>query len=205
MTAIPARKTTGRAMTSAVNWSLLGLVIERPSYGLEFYNRYQRKYGDVQPVSEASHIYSALDALVARGMIEKIEEVSGAEVGRQPKPRYQATPLGVRSYEAWLVDQIEVDRRRQELWVRQLAIFAHDPAAALSVLRRYRLQYLEMAAKTWGLPEGSVADSRSALIDELVAEMHRIGHGGMLSWLRFANARFEDRAGSVAHDDPPRT
>jgi DNA-binding PadR family transcriptional regulator len=100
------RKTTGRAMTSPVNWVIRGLVIERPSYGLELYNRYQRTYADVQPISEASHAYSALDALASR---ELVERAPGLGVGRQPKPHYRATQLGIRSYEDWLVAQIDVE------------------------------------------------------------------------------------------------
>lgn len=189
-------------MTSAIYWTLLGLVIERPSYGLELYYRYQRLYADVLPVSGESHIYSALDALEARGLIET---VPGIGVSRQPKLPCKATPLGIRSYEDWLVEQIDVEHRRQELWVRQLAIFADHPGAALNVLGRYQRQYLKTAGQTGSRPEGAVTDSRGALIDELVAEKHRIADGGTLSWLQYTIARFEDRARSVAHDDPPQT
>lgn len=203
MSATPARKTTGRAMTSAVYWALLGLVIERPSYGLELHNRYQRVYADVLPVSGESHIYKALDELESRKFIETIPGIGG--VGRQPKPHYQGTVLGVRSFEDWCVEQIDTQRRSQELWARQLAIFSRDPATALHVLGRYRRQYLKTVSQAGSQPEGAVTDSRVALIEELVSEQQRIAAGGMLSWLRFAYARFEDRAGSVAHDDPPRT
>jgi DNA-binding PadR family transcriptional regulator len=189
-------------MTSPVNWAILGLLIERPSYGLELANRYQRVYADVLPVSGESHVYSALDALETRAMIETIP---GIGVGRQPKPHYQATLQGVRSYEDWLVEQVDAQSRRQELWVRQLAIFAHDPEAALQILGRYERQYLKGAGRTGRLPDGSAIDSRGELIDGLVAEQQRIAVGGMLSWLRYAHARFEALAGSVARDDPPRT
>jgi DNA-binding PadR family transcriptional regulator len=189
-------------MTSPVNWAVLGLVIARPSYGLELYNRYQRVYADVHPISEPSHAYSALDALASRGLIETEPRVN---IGRQPKPHYRATPLGISSYENWLVEQIEVEDRRQEMWVRQLAIFAHDPGSALKVLSRYRDRCLKLASRKGSERQDSVIDSRGALIEELVAERHRIASGGMLSWLRFAYARFEDRAGSVAQDDPAQT
>jgi DNA-binding PadR family transcriptional regulator len=188
-------------MTSVVNWTLLGLVIERPSYGLELANRFQRVYADVLPVSGDSHVYSALDALEAR---ELIENIPGIGIGRQPKPHYQATLLGVRSYEDWLVEQIDAQRRRQELWVRQLAIFAHDPGAALHLLGRYERQYLKAAGRTGHPLEGSPINSRGELIDGLVAEQQRLAVGGILSWLRYAHARFEALARGVARDDVPR-
>jgi DNA-binding PadR family transcriptional regulator len=189
-------------MTSVVYWVLLGLVIERPSYGLELYNRYQRLYADLLPVSGSSHIYTALDELESRGLIETIPE---AGVGRQPKPHYRVTALGASSFEDWYVEQMDLQRRSLELWARQLAIFAHDPVAALRLIGRFRREYLETAGQIGAGSAGSVSDSRGALIDELVAEQKRIAAGGMLSWLRYASARFEDRKRSLIDDDPPRT
>lgn len=193
-------------MTSSVNWALLGLVIERPSYGLELYNRFERVYTDVLPVSGESHIYSALDALSNRGMIET---VPGTEIGRQPKLHYQATSFGVSSYEDWLVAQVDAEQRRQELWVRQLAIFAHDPDAALHVVGRFERQYLKGAARTGrartGLsPDGGASNPRNELIDDLVAERRRTADGGMLSWLRYTHDRFTALAGKLPVNDPPR-
>lgn len=202
MSGTAGRKTNSRTMTSPVNWAILGLVIERPSYGWELYTRYQRTYADVQPISEASHVYSALDALANRGLVETAPSLG---VSRQPKPNYRATELGIRSYENWLVGQIDVEDRRQEMWVRQLAIFVNDPPTALNVLGRYRRQCLKLASRKDSRPVASVIDSRGELIDGLVAERRRIANGGMLSWLRFAIAGFEERAGSVTRDDPAQT
>jgi DNA-binding PadR family transcriptional regulator len=187
-------------MTSEVYWTLLGLVIERPSYGLELYNRYQRVYADLLPVSGPSHIYKGLDEMERRRFIETIP---GVGVGRQPKPHYQATSLGVRRFEDWCVERMDAQRHSQELWARQLAIFAHDPTAALHLLRRFRCRYLETAGKIGGQPEDSAISSSSAFIDELVTEQQRIAAGGMLSWLRFAIASFEERTGSAANDGTP--
>ncbi len=188
-------------MTSPVNWALLGLVISRSSYGLELAHRFERTYGEVLPISGDSHVYSALDRLEARGLIEIIP---GPGMGRQPKPHYRATRLGTCSYEDWLVEQVDAERRRQELWVRQLAVFAHDPEAALHVLERFERQYLKRAGQA-GCSRAEAVNSRSELIDGLVAEQHRIAVGGMLSWLRHAHAKFEALAGSAARDDAPRT
>lgn len=202
MGATAARKKAGKAMTSSVNWALLGLVIERPSYGLELANRFERVYADVLPVSSESHVYSALDALKTRGLIEM---VPGTEIGRQPKLHYQATQLGVRSYEDWLVGQIDAERRRQELWVRQLGIFVRDPDAALHVIGRFERRYLKGAGQTGRSPDGSASDPRAELIDGLVAERQRTAEGGMLSWFRYAHDSFEALAGKPQVNDPPRT
>jgi len=187
-------------MTSVVYWAVLGLVIERPSYGLELYNRYQRLYADLLPISGSSHIYTALDELESRGFIETIPEVGA---GRQPKPHYRVTPPGTSHFEDWYVEQMDAQRRSLELWARQLAIFAHDPVTAIDLIGRFRREYLDKAGQIGRGSEVSVGGSRGALIDELVAEQQRIAAGGMLSWLRFANARFEQRARSVAGDGSP--
>ena len=187
-------------MTSPVYWTLLGLVIERPSYGLELYHRFQRMYGDVLPVSSESHVYGALDSLEKR---ELIETIPGTGVARQPKPHYKATQQGICGYEDWLVAQVDDERRRQELWVRQLGIFAHDPSAALHVVSRFERQHLKGAAQAGRLPDAP-SDSRAALIDDLVAERRRLANGEMLSWLHYAQDRIEARAGRPYVDDPPR-
>lgn len=200
MAANTAKSRGAREMTSRVNWALLGLVISRSSYGLELARRFERTYGKVLPLSGESHVYSALDGLERRDFVEVVPSPG---IGRQPKPHYRATPLGIRSYEDWLVEQVEAESRRQELWVRQLAVFAHDPEAALHVIDRFERQYLKKAGQA-GRPRADAADSRSELIDGLVAEQHRIAVGGMLSWLRHAHARFEALTGSAGHDDAPR-
>lgn len=201
MGAAAARKTADRTMRSSVNWALLGLVIDRSSYGLELAHRFQRLYGDVLPVSGESHIYSALDSLKGRGMIAVIPE---AELVRQPKLHYQATQLGVRSYEEWVVAQVDEERRRQELWVRQLAIFARDPVAALHMIGRFEHQYLKGAGQTGCSPCDSASDARPRVVDELVDEQSRIAVGGMLSWLQYARERFEADTGEPPANDSAR-
>jgi DNA-binding PadR family transcriptional regulator len=179
-----AKKTASRSMTSSVNWALLGLVIERPSYGWELTNRFRRVYADVIELSSDSQVYSALNALESRRMVEK---VTGAELARQPKPHYRATPLGARSYEDWLVAQLDADDRRQELRVRQLAALIDDPDAALRVIDRWERAYLKGA----GRPARQNPSREARLIDELVDEQRRIAAGGMISWLQHARSRFE--------------
>jgi DNA-binding PadR family transcriptional regulator len=185
MGAAAARKTE-KAMTSLVNWALLGLVIERSSYGLELARRFQRVYAAVLPISADSHIYTALDALVGR---ELVEVAPGIEIGRQPKLHYRATQAGVSRYEDWVVALVDDERRRQELWVRQLAIFAHDPTAALHMIGRFEQQHLAGAGQTGR--SSTVSDPRTKLIDDLLGHQQRTASGAMLSWLQYAQERFE--------------
>ncbi|HXB64633.1 MAG TPA: helix-turn-helix transcriptional regulator [Solirubrobacteraceae bacterium] len=187
-------------MTSPVNWALLGLVIERPSYGHELYQRFQRVYAGVLPLSGESHVYAALNALEGRGLIA---EIPGSRSGRQPKPRYQATQSGLDDYIAWLVAEVDAERRRQELWVRQLAIFANNPSTALDVLGRFERMYLKGAGRVGDRPGGSGVGSRDELIERLVGEHQRNVDGARIKWLGSARDAFEARA-EAARDDAAR-
>jgi DNA-binding PadR family transcriptional regulator len=186
-------------MTSPVHWALLGLVIEEPSYGMEFYRRYESKYGDVLPISESSHIYTGLKELERRGFVEEL----WAGVGRQPKPRYRATRSGVRSYIERLVEQADVERDRPELWVRQLGAFVHEPAVALDVIERFERRYLKGAGSTESQSHDTASDAHE-LIDNLVVDRQHLAEGEMVTWLQHAHDGFEALANKAQADAPPR-
>src|SRR5258708_7307432 len=83
------------AMRSPVNWSLLGLVIQRASYGYELVQRFERAYGEALELSSPSQIYTALDILARHRLIELLPPSESAEHSRQPKPHYRATAAGI--------------------------------------------------------------------------------------------------------------
>ncbi len=98
-------------MHSQVNWSLLGLVIKRPSYAYELAKRFERTYEGVLSLSSVSHIYTALASLKDRSLIERIP---GTGTEAQQKPIYKATAHGIEEYRGWLLGQLGEDRRRQQ-------------------------------------------------------------------------------------------
>jgi len=177
-------------MRSARNWMLLGLVIDRPSYGYELAQRFQRLYGRAFPFAD-SHVYTALEALESRGLVE-VAPSSPAGAG-QPKPHYRATAQGIESYEAWLVAQWEAEPDRQETLPRQLAVFADDPESALQFLETIEREYLKGAGRA-GSGRSSTEKANLGLVDALVAEQRRIAVGGTLQWLAFARELFEARS-----------
>jgi DNA-binding PadR family transcriptional regulator len=179
-------------MSSPVNWALLGLVIERASYGYELAQRYARTYDEVLPVSSASHIYAALNALEARSLIERLPVGPTQSVGRQPKPHYRATELGYRAYSERLVAQLREDRRRSRLLVRELAVFARDPETALRVIADYERICLQEAANPLPGGTGVPADADGELLGRLMCEESRVGTGAMLSWVEYARREFEE-------------
>jgi DNA-binding PadR family transcriptional regulator len=169
-------------MQSQVNWALLGLVIQRPSYAYELARRFERTYEGVLTLSSVSHAYTALATLRKRGLVE---ELPGTRVGRQPKPHYRATPKGLEGYRQWLVDQVDEDLRRQRLLVLALATFARVPHAALEILTRYEQACLADAQRT-PLPAGACAGGAPALAARLAAEESRLAVGAKLAWVQYA-------------------
>ena len=179
-------------MRSPVNWALLGLVIEKPSYGYELAQRFEQVYGDVLPVSNMSHIYMALRALKRRALIEEVPEVAAneSETGQRPRPDFRATSEGKRAYREYLVAQRGEDGQSTQLFARQLAMLSGEPDAALEVLRHYERASLETVQRQ--LPPGAdpSVEGISALIERLGCEESRLTAQARLTWVKYARGQF---------------
>jgi DNA-binding PadR family transcriptional regulator len=186
-------------MRSLVNWALLGLVIDRPSYAYELAQRFQRVYEDVLSISSDSHIYQALDMLESKGLIEETpgkgapRPASGRR--RQPKVHYRATTAGVVHYEECLLAQTRDNRRHSQLFVRQLAVY--DPDASLRVLEHYERECLKEAARTSVAPGGGSSGDRP-LVERLACEENRLAVEARLAWIAYARRELKALAGSRA-------
>jgi DNA-binding PadR family transcriptional regulator len=169
-------------MRSPVNWALLGLVIERPSYAYELARRFERTYRDVLSLSSKSHVYTALGALQTRALIE---EVPSTRTGRQPRPRYRATPRGVRGYAEWIVSQVDEDRRRQLMVVLQVSVLGTKPKLVLEILDRYE-QAWRMTGAEANRASDDVADEAGCrtFVARVLAEENVLTVGAKLSWLQ---------------------
>lgn len=169
---------------SPAYWSLLGLIIERADYGYGLVQRFRRAYGDALPVSSDSHVYGGLAALERSGLIE----VHTSRGGRQPTPRYRATPYGVRAYADWLMSRIRVERLRSRLFARQLAALAREPELGFEVIEQYERACLEEEGSG---ALGCVASSASeSLALALPAEQARLAAQAELPWISYARERF---------------
>jgi DNA-binding PadR family transcriptional regulator len=180
------------AIRSPVYWALLGLVIERPSYGYELLKRFQREYGQMLPLSSESHVYRALDVLQGRGLIEEVLRApAGPAPGRQPRPRYQSTIDGLRGYRDWLIARVRQDHRPSSLFARELAVFAREPDVALEII-----ECCEQACAPNGREPAGVgeSDSRGEVPDlaaRLVSEESRLTMQATLPWVSYARSEFE--------------
>jgi DNA-binding PadR family transcriptional regulator len=194
-------KRTG-SMRSPVNWTVLGLVIERPSYGWELWKRFERVYGDVLPIAGESNVYRALDALRDRALIEELAEpraVTGAS--RQPKPHYRATAEGVECYAAWVMAQVREHNRRSLLFARQLGALAQEPDTALAILARYEQAWLDDKAAKIPTASQFPAPVVPGLADRLASAYGRDVKSAMLGWIEYARCEF---AALASREPPPR-
>jgi DNA-binding PadR family transcriptional regulator len=184
-----------KGMRSRVYWALLGLVIERPSYGYELVARFERVYGDILYISSDSHIYNALNVLEGRSLIkgDALASPVSSGTGRQPKCHYLATDLGRDGYRAHLVEQMREARRHSQRLVRELAVFAHKPRMALEIIDGLEEVCLQEAIRTPipSPPLRSGAGSGSGLVERLAAEESRLAMEATLPWIEYARATFK--------------
>jgi DNA-binding PadR family transcriptional regulator len=172
-------------MHSAVNWALLGLVIERPSYAYELARRFQRTYDGALSLSSVSHVYMALPALKERGLVEEVQTGGG---GKRTRRLYRATELGIEEHAQWLIGQVGEERRRQRLLISQLGALAKTPQRALATLDAYEQACMqEMAdAPAPGADEGP---GTTRLVARLIGEEARTTIAARLRWAQYARAQ----------------
>jgi DNA-binding PadR family transcriptional regulator len=182
---------------SPVQWGLLALVIERPSYGYELATRFERAYGTALRLSSTSYAYTALQALEEHGLVE---EVAGAGGGRQPKPIYRATHAGVAALKDQLISEVSDDRRRSRVSARKLAAFAHEPETALALIAEIREACLLEAVQSLNPPAATSADLEPAghLATRLAAEEGRLAVDAKLRWLDYAAREMQAHIGRRA-------
>jgi DNA-binding PadR family transcriptional regulator len=183
-------------MQSSINWALLGLVIERPSYAYELAQRFERTYKDALTLSSVSHAYTALGTLQSRDLIE---ELPGTRTGRQPKPHYRATAKGLAEYHEWLIGQVAEERKRQRVFLLQLTALTRDPAQAMQILEDYEQACLDetCTALIAGGEEGSPDDGRE-LQARLIAEEKRLAVGAKIAWAHYARRELKALAAARA-------
>jgi DNA-binding PadR family transcriptional regulator len=175
-------------MQSSVNWGLLGLIIERPSYAYELARRFERTYDGAIALSSVSHVYTALASLRERALVE---EVPGSGPGVRSKRRYQATPRGLAEHAAWLVGQVGAERRRQRVLMTQLGALAQTPEHALQVLDEYEQACLAEIAAAPAVGADALGPGVTRLVARLVAEETRLSVAAKLKWAQYARAQLQ--------------
>lgn len=174
------------AIRSPVYRAVLGLIIERPSYGYELVQRFERTYGDVLNLSSPSQIYTALDTLARKSLIEELPTTPARQGGvvRQPKPHYRATKAGEESFQQRLLSRPDEDENRWKLFVKDLERLG--PQAALTVIAGNLKIYLENSATP------PLSDDRPlSLADRVAAEGSRLTVGARVQLFEYMRDKFK--------------
>lgn len=181
-------------MRSSLSWAVLGLVIERPSYGFELLTRCERLYGDVLSVN-SSAVYYALDQLVKRGLVEKVSDARQTESSGQPRPHYFVSREGLEAYEERVATEAREHSRSMVQFAHSLGALADQPLVALAILERFERACLDdMTARiptTTEFPRPVVP----GLGDRLASAYGRSVKAGMLAWISAARRELEVLAG----------
>jgi DNA-binding PadR family transcriptional regulator len=202
-------------MRSAVNWAVLGLVIERPSYGYELFQRLERRYGGVlePPISQ---IYAALNALERAALIEplteealRLESDDGLRPAarRQPKVHYRATASGARAFREWVAEQMREDPRHVEM-LRRIAGTAAAGIDRTGTMRElvdaYERACVEEASML-PLPPARDGGTPAAAAGELVERLVLAARRGLLdahfAWIAYARKEIEAYERNAHRDD----
>jgi DNA-binding PadR family transcriptional regulator len=138
----------------AVKHAVLGLLIERQSYGHELANRLDERLGPGFGVS-AGAIYGSLKTLKDDGHIEVVKRVRR---GEQMRVYYGSTHEGVQHFESWMEEPLGREPLRGELYMK----FALTSVRRVPMLRD-AFQRLELEC----LAEIAAHASAQQLVDEL--------------------------------------
>jgi DNA-binding PadR family transcriptional regulator len=198
----PVKEPDNGPMRFSFSWPLLGLVIERPSYGFELTHRFERIYGQALALSSGKRIYESLEELSDRGLIERMQVETGRTTSRATKTYYEATDKGLAAYESWLIGQLEDERRRARVFARQLSMLPSQEA--LEVLDRHESECLEEVASTEEREPGAAPGGAEAVVERLTYEHERLTLGINLSWFDFIRRELLALSkGELAEADEP--
>ena len=167
-------------MRSTVNLAVLGLVIERPSYGYELSRRCELRFDGLLDVGR-SHVYAALDSLQRDGLIEPLPSPLPTASARQPRIHYRATEAGTRTFHVWIGEQQQEAARHAQVLARLAAIGAEETAALAALVDGYEREAL--ADRDGALEDG---DAEEPLVTRLLREERRRVRDAQRDWLDWA-------------------
>jgi DNA-binding PadR family transcriptional regulator len=168
-------------LSSLIDSVVLALVIEKPSYGYEIHERFQRRFGEFLSTSRAN-VYDALRRLEG----DEYVEVAGRSGARgRPRVNFKATPRGVEANSSWLAEGLQEDLERLGLWSRLASL--RRPDARLEVIDRFE-EECSLEARQIAMP---VCDDD--LLGDLLIEYRRRLVAAKLEWAAYARSRIRQQ------------
>lgn len=178
-------------LTPSTRLAVLGLLLDRPSWGYELDARFRRTFG-AEPWEwrvTPQAIYNALKRLEEAALIEPNEDDGddGETVDervdsthRRMRQPYRVTGLGARSMREWLATPMSSTPSREELLIRLHSGMGRDEALRAMLKRHADVCLLEL--------ERIAAAPAQTRMQRLVKEDRRLAVQARLSWIDFALA-----------------
>jgi DNA-binding PadR family transcriptional regulator len=195
------RKRFGEHVVKAgTKYAVLGLLLERPSYGYEVLVRFRGAFDAGQWAVSAQGLYAALDRLQRDGLIEPVNEQIPDGRRRQPKTPYRVTNAGARALRDFLDTPMKADPSRAEFLVRLQCAVSKDAEALLALLDGYENACLDelgrMGAEAQEEHPGA-AGQGGRLAERLAIEDRRLGIQARLTWIEYARQQLRCVASSA--------
>lgn len=122
--------------------AVLGLMIERPSYGYNLQQRIGERLGFLGLAESA--VYKTLERLELDGWVEEVGEKQTGRTRRgAPRVLYQATPEGVQSFKSWMATTSDRAVLRDELQTKLALSDPDDLPRLLAMAEAQSSQCLE--------------------------------------------------------------
>jgi len=185
-------------MKAGTKYAVLGLLLERPSYGYEVLVRFRRAFDAGQWAISPQGLYASLDRLERDGLIEPIDPQSPEVRRRQPKTPYRVTADGARALRHFLDSPMGPDPSRAEFLVRLQCAASKDSEALLRMLDGYENACLDELGRIALVPPSLDGPPQPVpLVERLALEDRRLGLQARLMWIDFARQQLRSVAASV--------
>lgn len=174
------------AVLQLLDGIVLGLVIEKPSYGYEIYERFVRQFGEILSTSRAN-VYGVLRRLENEGYI-----AGAGRSGSRGRPRvnFRATGEGVEVHLSWLVVCL-CDPQYSAVLSRLTATGLRGMDVKLRLIARFVEQAAQEAC---ALP---IPEDDDSLLWELLIELRRRLADAKLEWGAYARSLVLERGRGV--------
>jgi DNA-binding PadR family transcriptional regulator len=182
---------------SGTKYAVLGLLLERPSYGYEVLVRFRRAFDAGQWAITPQGLYASLDRLERDGLIEPILERGHDASRRQPKTPYRVTADGARTLRRFLETPMGPDPTRAEFLVRLQCAGSKEGVGLLAMLESYERACLdELSRIAVATPADEAAAPLGTLVERLALEDRRLGLQARLMWIDFARQQLRPLVGA---------
>ena len=175
---------------SPLKGAVLGLLLERPSYGYELASRLSGRLGPAWQIAPKS-VYPLLDQLEKAGLAMSVVEPSPASP-RQQRTVYYPTDQASAALALWMGTSVPKEPLRVELQAKIAVARTEDGEQLLALLDDYERECLELLQATSD-EQPSVRSWRTLLMD-LTLEAADAHLRAELEWVTLARRRIREYA-----------